>query len=112
MGGDLPEPIVDDAGAWREWLDDHHDSLTGVWLVLAKQNTTVPTSLTYDQALEEALCYGWIDGQVQRRDEAAASRSSWPCSPAVRPSIPRSAASAAERSRSRWTRSARRLCGV
>jgi uncharacterized protein YdeI (YjbR/CyaY-like superfamily) len=69
MGGDLPELIVDDAGAWREWLDEHHDSPTGVWLVLAKQNTTRPTSLTYDQALEEALCHGWIDGQVQRRDE-------------------------------------------
>jgi len=70
MGGDLSELVVDDAGAWREWLDEHHDDPTGVWLVLAKQNTTVPTSLTYDQALEEALCHGWIDGQVQRRDEA------------------------------------------
>ena len=39
-------------------------------LVLAKKDTTSPTSLTYDQALEEALCFGWIDGQVRRRDEA------------------------------------------
>ena len=70
MGGDLSELVVDDAGAWREWLDEHHDDPAGVWLVLAKQNTTVPTSLTYDQALEEALCHGWIDGQVRRRDEA------------------------------------------
>jgi uncharacterized protein YdeI (YjbR/CyaY-like superfamily) len=38
-------------------------------LVLAKQGTTSPTTLTYDQALEEALCFGWIDGQVRRRDE-------------------------------------------
>ena len=42
----------------------------GVWLVLAKKGTTRPTSLTYDEALEEALCHGWIDGQVRRRDEA------------------------------------------
>jgi uncharacterized protein YdeI (YjbR/CyaY-like superfamily) len=40
-----------------------------VWLVLAKKGTTQPTSLTYEQALEEALCHGWIDGQIRRRDE-------------------------------------------
>jgi uncharacterized protein YdeI (YjbR/CyaY-like superfamily) len=39
-------------------------------LVLAKKGIAEPTSLTYDQALEEALCFGWIDGQVRRRDEA------------------------------------------
>lgn len=38
-------------------------------LVLAKKGTTSPTSLTYDQALEAAICFGWIDGQVRRRDE-------------------------------------------
>ena len=38
-------------------------------LVLAKKGTTSPTSLTYDEALEEAICFGWIDGQVRRRDE-------------------------------------------
>jgi uncharacterized protein YdeI (YjbR/CyaY-like superfamily) len=38
-------------------------------VVLAKKGTSEPTSLTYDQALEEALCHGWIDGQVTRRDE-------------------------------------------
>jgi uncharacterized protein YdeI (YjbR/CyaY-like superfamily) len=40
-----------------------------VWLVLAKKGTTEPTSLTYEQALDEALCHGWIDGQIRRRDE-------------------------------------------
>jgi uncharacterized protein YdeI (YjbR/CyaY-like superfamily) len=38
--------------------------------VLARQGTTQPTSLTYDQALDEALCHGWIDGQTRRRDDA------------------------------------------
>src|ERR1700757_2997227 len=38
-------------------------------LVLAKKGTTSPTTLSYDQALEEAICFGWIDGQVRRRDE-------------------------------------------
>jgi uncharacterized protein YdeI (YjbR/CyaY-like superfamily) len=41
-----------------------------VWLVLAKKGTTEPTRLTYGEALEEALCHGWIDGQTKRRDAA------------------------------------------
>jgi len=41
-----------------------------VWLVLAKKGTTAPTSLTYGQALDEALCSGWIDGQKRSRDQA------------------------------------------
>jgi uncharacterized protein YdeI (YjbR/CyaY-like superfamily) len=64
-----PELIVADAARWRLWLAEHHDNQLGVWLVLAKQGTTEPTALTYDHALEEALCHGWIDGQVRRRDE-------------------------------------------
>jgi uncharacterized protein YdeI (YjbR/CyaY-like superfamily) len=63
------ELILGDAAAWRGWLADHHDVCDGVWLVLAKKGTTAPTSLTYDQALEEALCHGWIDGQRRRRDQ-------------------------------------------
>ncbi len=69
MGGDLPELMIADSRAWRAWLGDHHADLSGVWLVLAKKGTTEPTRLSYDQALEEALCHGWIDGQVRRRDE-------------------------------------------
>jgi uncharacterized protein YdeI (YjbR/CyaY-like superfamily) len=64
------ELTVADAVAWREWLGEHHDTSAGVWLVLAKQGTTQPTSLAYDQAVEEALCHGWIDGQARRRDDA------------------------------------------
>ncbi|HEV2592527.1 MAG TPA: YdeI/OmpD-associated family protein [Gaiellaceae bacterium] len=65
----LPKLIASDAAKWRAWLDEHHAVSDGVSLVLAKKGTTEPTSLSYDEALEEALCYGWIDGQVQRRDE-------------------------------------------
>ena len=67
---ELPELIVTDGDAWREWLGAHHETSAGVWLVLAKKGTTDPTSLTYDAALDEALCHGWIDGQVGRRDES------------------------------------------
>jgi uncharacterized protein YdeI (YjbR/CyaY-like superfamily) len=65
----LSELLVADADAWRAWLSEHHGDPIGVELVLAKKDTTEPTSLTYDQALDEALCHGWIDGQVRRRDE-------------------------------------------
>ncbi len=70
MADELPELIVRDAAAWQTWLAGHHADPAGVWLVLAKKGTEKPTSLTYDQALEEALCHGWIDGQAGRRDEA------------------------------------------
>lgn len=64
-----PEPfVVADVHAWRAWLDEHEDEPDGVWLVLAKKGTTTPTSLTYDQALDEALCSGWIDGQKRTYD--------------------------------------------
>jgi len=69
MAVELAELTVSDAAAWRQWLADHHEQPSGVWLILAKKGTTQPTSLSYDEALEEALCHGWIDGQVQRRDE-------------------------------------------
>jgi uncharacterized protein YdeI (YjbR/CyaY-like superfamily) len=64
-----PTLTVPDAAAWRAWLAEHHERSQGVWVRLAKKGTTEPTSLTYAQALEEALCQGWIDGQVRRADE-------------------------------------------
>jgi uncharacterized protein YdeI (YjbR/CyaY-like superfamily) len=67
---DPPELVLRDAAAWRRWLGTHYREEAGVWLVLAKKGTTTPTRLTYDEALEEALCHGWIDGQVRRRDES------------------------------------------
>lgn len=72
-GEERSEPetlVVEDAAAWRAWLDRHEDSSAGVWLVLAKKGTDSPTSLRYAQALEEALCSGWIDGQARSRDAA------------------------------------------
>ena len=68
METEAAELIVRDARAWRRWLTSNHRQPTGVWLVLAKKGTIAPTSLSYDQALEEALCHGWIDGQKGRRD--------------------------------------------
>jgi len=65
---EVPELIVADAAVWRTWLDAQEAESDGVWLVLAKKGVTSPTSLTYAQALDEALCSGWIDGQKRSRD--------------------------------------------
>src|ERR1700685_4086744 len=71
---DLPELLVGDAGEWRRWLSNHHAESQGVWLVLAKKGTVDPTSVSYDEALDEAICFGWIDGQLVRRDTATFRR--------------------------------------
>jgi len=66
-----PEPfMLRDVDAWRKWLDTHEHDSDGVWLVLAKKGTTSPTTLTYAEALDEALCSGWIDGQKNSLDTA------------------------------------------
>jgi uncharacterized protein YdeI (YjbR/CyaY-like superfamily) len=75
---ELPELVVRDATSWRTWLDEHHAEPDGVWLVLARKGTSKPTSLTYDEALEEALCYGWIDGQAGREELVAVALASNP----------------------------------
>jgi uncharacterized protein YdeI (YjbR/CyaY-like superfamily) len=67
--GELPELIVPDAVAWRAWLEAHHPQAEGVRLVLARKGHAEVTMLSYDDALDEALCFGWIDGQVSRRDD-------------------------------------------
>jgi uncharacterized protein YdeI (YjbR/CyaY-like superfamily) len=53
---------------WEAWLREHHDDSHGVWLLLAKKGSPRAT-ITQPQALEVALCFGWIDGQVGRHDE-------------------------------------------
>ncbi len=61
--------VVADCHAWRAWLDQHEHTSDGVWLLLAKKGIRSPTSLTYAEALDEALCSGWIDGQRKAHDE-------------------------------------------
>lgn len=66
---DLEELLVTDAAAWRVWLEEHHADSPGVWLVLTKKGGDV-TALNRAAALDEALCFGWIDGQARSRDAA------------------------------------------
>ena len=67
----LPELLLRDAAAWRRWLELHHDQPDGVWLVLARGGSTEITGLRHAAALEEALTFGWIDGQSRSRDAAS-----------------------------------------
>ena len=55
------------AKAWRHWLAKHHNTSDGIWLRLFKK-TSDTVSVTYAEALDEALCYGWIDGQLKSHD--------------------------------------------
>ena len=71
MADELPDLVVLDAAAWRRWLAANHASSAGVWLRLAKKGMNEPTQLRYAEALDEALCHGWIDGQVRRFDVAS-----------------------------------------
>ena len=65
---DLPTLPFATKNKWVEWLSRQHDKSAGVWLKLAKKDSGIP-SLTYDEAVEAALCYGWIDGQKKGFDE-------------------------------------------
>ncbi|MDW5326941.1 YdeI/OmpD-associated family protein [Plantactinospora sp. KLBMP9567] len=84
MSAELDELIVADADTLRAWLSANHATSPGVWLALTKKGGTV-TMLTWQQAVDEALCFGWIDGQARRRDQETSwirftprtSRSSW-----------------------------------
>ena len=66
---DAPQPSVHplSRGEWRQWLSDHHTRTTGVWLVSYKKATGKPR-FDYDDAVEEALCFGWVDSKPNKLD--------------------------------------------
>ena len=66
--GGLPIVEFADQTAWESWLQRNHQCRDGVWMKLAKKTSPVKTQ-THAEALEVALCYGWIDGQAARYDE-------------------------------------------
>lgn len=53
---------------WRQWLEKHHQKKKSVWLIIYKKDSGVP-SVYYPEAVDEALCYGWIDSKPNKRDE-------------------------------------------
>ena len=66
--------------AWREWLAEHGKNEKEVWLVYYKAGTGKPTIL-YEESLEEALCYGWVDSLIQKIDEEKYARKFTPRKP-------------------------------
>lgn len=81
---ELPILQFNNQAAWSKWLAANHAKFDGVWLKLAKKASGIRT-VTYAEAIEEALCYGWIDGLLRRHDESfylqrftpRRARSSW-----------------------------------
>jgi uncharacterized protein YdeI (YjbR/CyaY-like superfamily) len=67
-GPDLPTLAFATTHAWEAWLEEHHATAKGLWLKLAKAGAGVP-SITYAEALDGALCFGWIDGQKGALDD-------------------------------------------
>ncbi len=67
---DIPIVLFKQKKDWAAWLDKNHASSSGIWLKIAKKASDIQ-SVSYDEALEAALCYGWIDGQKRSYDEAS-----------------------------------------
>ena len=70
-------------GEWRQWLADNHASESEVWLIFHKRESG-ETSIPYADALDEALCFGWIDSLVKRLDERRYARKFTPRRPGSR----------------------------
>ena len=65
---DLPIRLFKTPAAWEKWLEANHAKSTGIWMQIAKKDSGL-SSATYQEALDVALCYGWIDGQKRPLDE-------------------------------------------
>jgi uncharacterized protein YdeI (YjbR/CyaY-like superfamily) len=65
---DLEHVTAADRAEWRAWLEANHAASPGVWLVLFKKGSGTP-GVSYDEAVDECLCFGWIDSKVNSIDE-------------------------------------------
>ena len=65
---DLPMKLFKAPATWETWLKSHHAKSAGIWMQIAKKNSGI-ASVNYQEALDVALCYGWIDGQRRSYDE-------------------------------------------
>src|SRR5438445_10119496 len=63
-----PVRLFKDQSAWTAWLVEHHRNSTGIWLRLAKKGSGLH-SVSRSEALDTALCYGWIDGQAKPEND-------------------------------------------
>ena len=65
---DGPVKPFRDQAAWERWLEKNHDRADAIWVKLAKKSSGKPT-VSYEEAVEVALCYGWIDGLTRSFDQ-------------------------------------------
>jgi len=63
-----PVYYAEDSLSWRKWLEAHGENTSSVFLIIYKKNCGVP-SITYDEAVNVALCFGWVDSKINKRDE-------------------------------------------
>lgn len=70
MSAERTEPVIafSSRAEWRSWLDEQHETSPGLWLKIAKKGSGIDT-VSYAEAVEVALCYGWIDGQSGKYDD-------------------------------------------
>ena len=68
MSKEMSEFYAKDRSSWRRWLEKNHVTAKNVWLLLHKKSSA-ESSVTYAEAVEEALCFGWIDSKPNKRDE-------------------------------------------
>jgi uncharacterized protein YdeI (YjbR/CyaY-like superfamily) len=93
MAAELITLDIRNGREWRSWLRKHHAASPGVWLVFHKDHTGV-ASVPYEEAVRQALCFGWIDSLIKRLDENRYARKFTPRKPTSKWS---------ELNRQRWT---------
>jgi len=69
----MKQLYIADRDKWRDWLSENHATKAGIWLVFYKKETSRPT-ITYEDAVEEAICFGWIDSIIKKIDAARYAR--------------------------------------
>ena len=81
MSDSYEQVLIEDQAQWRAWLDAHHDTSPGIWLVTWKKASGRPL-LSYDAIVDEALCYGWVDSRPRSIDGQRSARLVTPRKPA------------------------------
>ena len=64
----LNQLMVKDRAAWRQWLEKYHDQVNEIWLIYFKQGSG-QSGIGYEESVEEALCFGWVDSLIKKIDD-------------------------------------------
>ena len=69
----MKQLYIADRDKWRDWLSENHATKAGIWLIFYKKQASMPT-IDYEAAIEEALCFGWIDSILKKIDAVRYAR--------------------------------------